>query len=181
MARRKRTSKKSNKKKDTMGKIKHVKTTIDGITFDSKMESNYYLKLKMDKQNGLIKDFELQPEFVLQDKFIIADGQTIEGSHPDFNKIKRRTKAETVRAIKYRGDFLITDLDGTQRVVDTKGQSTTEFEIKKKMFMFKYPHLKIEILIYNDKTETWDDFYEYNKQLRAKQRARKAAKLAAEE
>lgn len=176
MARRRRTSKKTTKK-DTMGKIKHIRTVIDDITFDSKMESDYYLKLKMDKQNGLIKDFELQPEFMLQDKFIVVDGQVVEGSNPDFNKIKRRTKAETVRAIKYRGDFLITDLDDTQRVVDTKGQSTTEFEIKKKMFMYKYPHLKLEIIIYNAKTDTWDDFYEYNKQLRAAKKARKAALL----
>ena len=90
--------------------------------------------------------------FLLQDKYIIVDGQVIEGSHPDFNKLKRRTKAETIRAIKYKGDFLITELDDTQRVVDTKGQSTTEFEIKKKLFMFKYPNLKLDVLIYNKKS-----------------------------
>lgn len=172
---RRNSTKKNTTKKDTMGKIKHVKTVIDGITFDSKMESDYYIKLKEDKLNGLIKDFELQPEFILQDKYIIVDGQAIEGSHPDFNKLKRRTKAETIRAIKYKGDFLITELDDTQRVVDTKGQSTTEFEIKKKLFMFKYPNLKLDVLIYNKKTGTWDDYYEYNKVLRAEKRARKAA------
>ena len=170
-----RRFKKNTTKKDTMGKIKHIKTIVDGITFDSKMESDFYAKLKEDKINGLIKDFELQPEFLLQDKYIIVDGQVIEGSHPDFNKLKRRTKAETIRAIKYKGDFLITELDDTQRVVDTKGQSTTEFEIKKKLFMFKYPNLKLDVLIYNKKTGTWDDYYEYNKVLRAEKRARKAA------
>ena len=169
-----RRFKKNTTKKDTMGKIKHIKTIVDGITFDSKMESDFYAKLKEDKINGLIKDFELQPEFLLQDKYIIVDGQVIEGSHPDFNKLKRRTKAETIRAIKYKGDFLITELDDTQRVVDTKGQSTTEFEIKKKLFMFKYPNLKLDVLIYNKKTGTWDDYYEYNKTLRANKRARKA-------
>lgn len=181
MARRKRSTKKTTtKKKDTMGKIKHIRTVIDGITFDSKMESDYYLKLKMDKAQNKIKDFELQPEYLLQDKYIIVDGQVIEGSHPDFNKIKRKTKAETIRAIKYRGDFLITELDGTQICRDTKGQSTTEFEIKRKLFMFKYPHIKLEVIIYNDKTDTWDDFYEYNKELRARKRAKKAAKEAKE-
>ena len=113
-----RRFKKNTTKKDTMGKIKHIKTIVDGITFDSKMESDFYAKLKEDKINGLIKDFELQPEFLLQDKYIIVDGQVIEGSHPDFNKLKRRTKAETIRAIKYKGDFLITELDDTKRVVD---------------------------------------------------------------
>ena len=178
MARRFTKKKNTNKNKDTMGKIKHVKTEVDGIVFDSKMESDYYIKLKEDLANGLIKDFELQPEFILQDKYIIVDGQVIEGSHPDFNKLKRRTKAKTVRAIKYRGDFLVTELDDSKVCKDTKGQSTTEFEIKKKLFMYKYPNIKLEVIIYNPKTDTWDDFYEYNKQLRAEKRARKKAEEA---
>lgn len=176
-----RTFKKKNStKKDTMGKIKHIKTEIDGIVFDSKMESDYYIKLKNDLANGLIKDFELQPEYLLQDKYIIVNGQVIEGSHPEFEKIKRKNKAKTIQAIKYRGDFLVTNLDGTQVCRDTKGQSTTEFEIKKKLFMHKYPNIKLEVIIYNAKTDTWDDFYEYNKALRAAKRARKKAKEAAQ-
>lgn len=172
-----RTFKKKNStKKDTMGKIKHIKTEIDGIVFDSKMESDYYIKLKNDLANGLIKDFELQPEYLLQDKYIIVDGQVIEGSHPEFEKIKRKNKAKTIQAIKYRGDFLVTELDGTVICRDTKGQSTTEFEIKRKLFMHKYPNIKLEVIIYNSKTDTWDDFYEYNKALRAAKRARKKAK-----
>lgn len=159
-----------NNKTKSMGKIKHIKTEIDGIIFDSKMESDYYIKLKNDLANGLIKSFSLQPEFLLQDKFIIVNGQVIEGTHPDFNKIKRKTKAETIRAIKYRGDFLITELNGDIICRDTKGQSTTEFEMKKKLFMFKYPHIKLEIIIYNPKTNSWVDFYEYNKNLRAEKR-----------
>ena len=176
MARLKTFKQKNSVKKDTMGKIKHVRTEVDGIIFDSKMESDYYIKLKEDLAKGLIKDFQLQPEFLLQDKYIIVDGQVIEGSDPDFNKLKRKTKAETIRAIKYRGDYLVTLLDDTIVCRDTKGQSTTEFEMKKKLFMHKYPHIKLEVIIYNPKTETWDDFYEYNKQLRAEKRARKKAK-----
>lgn len=176
MARRRTFKKKNSVEKDTMGKIKHIRTEIDGIIFDSKMESDYYIKLKNDLANGLIKGFELQPEFLLQDKYIIVDGQVIEGSHPDFNKLKRKTKAKTNQAIKYKGDFLVTELDDTVICRDTKGQSTTEFEIKKKLFMYKYPHIKLEVIIYNPKTNTWDDFYEYNKALRAAKRARKKAK-----
>lgn len=170
-----RFTKKKKINEDNMGKIKHKKTEVDGIIFDSKMESNYYIKLKEDLANGLIKSFERQPQFLLQDKYIIIDGQVIEGSHSDFEKIKRKNKAKTVQAINYKGDFLITDLDGSKRVVDTKGITTTEFEIKKKLFMFKYPHLKLEIIIYNSKTNTWDDFYEYNKALRATKRAKTKA------
>lgn len=165
---------KTNKKKDTMGKIKHKKTEIDGIIFASKLEAQYYEKLKQDLKDGKIKEFSLQPEFILQEKFIVVDGEVIYGSNKDFDKIKRKTKAETVRQIKYIGDFLITDNDGQQRVVDTKGKSTTEFEIKKKMFYAKFPMYKLEILIYNKKANEWVDYYKYNKELRAKKKTKKA-------
>lgn len=174
MARRRFTKKKTTEQ--NTGKIRHTKTEVDGIMFDSKMESDKYKYLKEQLSKGLIKNLELQPEFVLQEKYIIVDGQVIEGSHPEFDKIKRKTKAKTIQAIKYRGDFLVTDLDDSQRVIDTKGLSTTEFEIKKKLFMFKYPNIKLEVIIYNKETGSWDDFYEYNKALRAAQRARKKAK-----
>ena len=74
-----RRFKKNTTKKDTMGKIKHIKTIVDGITFDSKMESDFYAKLKEDKINGLIKDFELQPEFLLQDKYGLIGIADLEG------------------------------------------------------------------------------------------------------
>lgn len=172
--RRKKSTSKKTTKKDTMGKIKHIKTEIDGHIFDSKMESEYYEKLKADKTSGKILDFEMQVAFTLQDKFIIVDGQAIYGEDPDFNKIKRKTKAPTVQAIKYVADFLITDLDGSQRIVDTKGKSTPDFEIKKKMCICKYPQYKFEVLIYNKKTKTWDDYYEYNKALRKAKKEKKA-------
>lgn len=145
------------------GKIKHTATIVDDIKFHSKMESEYYLKLKEDKQNGLIKDFSLQPKFLLQEAFIIVDGKAIRKSDDDFNKIKRRTKASTILAINYVSDFLITNNDDTQHLVDTKGISTKDFEIKKKMFMLLYPHLRLDVLIYNKYKDTWDDYYEYQK------------------
>lgn len=172
---KKKTKAKVEKKKDTMGKIKHKKTEIDGIVFASKLEAQYYEKLKLDLEEGKIKDFSLQPDFILQEKFIVVDGEVIYGSDKNFDKIKRKTKAETIRQIKYIGDFLVTDNDGRQRVVDTKGKSTTEFEIKRKMFYAKYPMYKLEILIYDKKAEEWVDYYKYNKELRAKKKAKKTA------
>ena len=75
-----------------MGKIKHTLTTIDGIEFHSKMESQYYTYLKDLKIKGIVKSFILQPKFLLQDKFIIVDGEKILGEDPNFAKIKRKTK-----------------------------------------------------------------------------------------
>lgn len=164
---------KAKAKKDTMGKIKHKKTEIDGIVFHSKLEAQYYTKLKQDLEEGKIKDFSLQPEFILQEKFIVVDGEVIYGSNKDFNKLKKQSKAETIRQIKYIGDFLVTDNDGRQTVVDTKGRSTTEFELKKKMFYAKYPMYRLDVLIYDKKADEWVDYYKYNKELRAKKKAKK--------
>lgn len=172
--RRRRAVKKSTEKTKTqkMGKIKHKRTEIDGIVFDSKMESQYYEYLKAEKAAGRVKEFILQPEFILQEKFIVVDGEVIHGSHPDFAKIKRKTKAPTVQAIKYISDFEVYYPDGTVEIIDTKGQETADFKIKKKMFEYKYPHLPLKVIIL-DKLEGWIDYDTYKKKLREKKKASK--------
>lgn len=167
MARIRRTKTKMN---NGAGKIAHIKTTIDGITFDSKMESEYYKKLKADKEAGLITDFELQPSFVLQEKFIMVEGKVIYGDDPEFNKIKRKTKAPTISAIKYTADFKVYHLDGSIEIIDTKGKSTADFEIKRKMFMAKYGQPLSVIIQHKDE---WVDFYENRKRINAAKRLKK--------
>ena len=46
-----------------MRKYRNVKTKIDGITFDSKKEAKRYTELMLLKNQGVIKDLELQPKF----------------------------------------------------------------------------------------------------------------------
>lgn len=98
------------------------KVVVDGITFDSKKEGDYYLKLKKDQKKGLIKDLELQKEYVLQDKF----------------KVGNRTR----RQITYKADFsYITTQDDKLHVVDVKSPYTAKdkvYRLKKKLFEFKY-------------------------------------------
>lgn len=151
-------------KSSSKAKIKRTKVEIDNIVFDSKMESQYYLKVKDDLANGRIRNFSLQPEFILQEKFIIVEGKVVYGSDKDFNKLKRKYKAETVRQIKYTGDFLIEELDKSLTVVETKGLSTPEFEIRKKLFMCKYPMFNLKILVFDKKTNTWVDYYKNKKE-----------------
>ncbi len=100
------------------------KTEVDGHNFDSKKEAEYYQELKLRKRAGDIKDFELQPEFVLQDKI------------PE----------KKLRAIKYRADFKVFHTDGRVEIVDIKGFETAEFKLKKKMFLARYPDLELIIL-----------------------------------
>lgn len=94
------------------------KVTIDGITFDSIAESKYYEQLKWLKQGKQIKDFKLQPKFLLQEAF--------------------KKNGKTFRKIEYKADFMVYKLDGTVEIVDVKGAITKEFAIKRKLFERKY-------------------------------------------
>ena len=99
-------------------KFKNKKTEIDGIKFDSEMESHYYLYLKELKEEGVVVDFELQPSFILQEGFI-KDGKKI-------------------RPITYQADFNVTYIDEHIEVIDVKGKMTEEFKLKRKMLLYKY-------------------------------------------
>ena len=109
-----------------MSKYNNKKTIVDGITFDSRDESLYYKALKDLKNNGLIKDFELQPKFILQESFA-KDGKKY-------------------RAINYIADFRVINNDGSSYVVDIKGMLTTEFKIKMKLFNYKYPDIELRLI-----------------------------------
>lgn len=102
-----------------MSKFKSKKITVDGICFSSKVEAKYYNKLKMDKAKGLIENFELQPKYILQEKFINAFGKQI-------------------RAITYVADFLVYNLDNTLTVIDIKGYPTQEARLKRKIWEYVY-------------------------------------------
>lgn len=109
-------------------KYNNVKTVIDGITFASKKEAKYYAELKIRKQAGLIKDFEVQPSYLLQPSYKNPDGKTI-------------------RAIHYVADFKVVHNDGTIDVIDVKGAILTEvFKIKRKMLEFQNPGMAIKIV-----------------------------------
>ena len=95
------------------------KIVIDGIKFDSKKEGEYYQKLKILEKKGLVKDLELQKEYILQDSF----------------KINGKTR----RKIAYRADFsYVSTEDGRLHVVDVKGFRTDLYKLKKKLFEYKY-------------------------------------------
>lgn len=168
---------KAKKERKSMGKIAHKKTVIDGITFDSKMESEYYVYLKEEKKAGRVKDFKLQPVFILQPKYFVLNGEIItdedEERYKAMDKIRKKhnkdnpdNKINIVQAIKYIADFDITYKDGSRKIHDTKGIKTTDFKIKEKMFNFRYPHLNFECIIWNNKEKAWVNFDAYQKSKR---------------
>lgn len=95
------------------------KVTIDGITFDSKKEGEYYQKLKLLEKAGKISGLQLQKEYELQPKFKIGK--------------------KTIRKITYRADFTyFTTEDDKMHVVDVKGYRTEVYRLKKKIFEYKF-------------------------------------------
>lgn len=170
------------KRNKSEGKISHKKTTIDGITFDSKMESEYYTYLKEEKKAGRILDFELQPVFELQPKYIYFDGIMVTEHDPRYNDINKArqkynklnpdNKVNIVQAIKYKSDFKITYNDNSVKVVDVKGVKTADFKLKEKMFNFRYPHIPFECVIWDGPSKAWLEYSEYE----AAKKSRKAAR-----
>lgn len=94
------------------------KTAVDGVTFDSRMEADYYVYLCGLRDMGAIRSFVLQPPFVLQ---------------PTFKK-----HGKTFRAITYKADFGVVWADGSKTVVDVKGMPTAVFKLKAKMYSRLY-------------------------------------------
>lgn len=90
-------------------KFKSVYIDIDNIKFASKLESQYYIMLKLWKKYNHIKFFLRQVPFDLPG------------------------------GVKYFVDYQIFYPDGTIKFVDVKGIETEVFKIKKKMVEALYP------------------------------------------
>ena len=90
------------KRTKSEGKIAHKKTIIDGIQFDSKMESEYYLYLKEEQKAGRVKSFTLQPEFILQPKYFVLNGEIITNENEEYYAIKDKERKKH-RRIKFNG------------------------------------------------------------------------------
>ena len=89
-------------------KYRANKTSIDGHTFDSKKEADFYCELKLKLQAKEINGFCLLPTFML------APG------------------------LKNKADFIVFNTDNSNDVIDVKGIRTKEYITKKKVFEDKY-------------------------------------------
>ena len=96
-------------------KYGNKKCYVDGYKFDSKMECDYYYRLKVLKDKGEILDFKVHPKFVVQESF--------------------KFKGKNIQQITYTPDFQVIKNDGTIDYIDIKGDiKTAEFRIKEKLF-----------------------------------------------
>ena len=97
--------------------IQAKKTTVDGITFDSKKEAERYVVLKQMEKDGIISDLKLQPQYNLLPKQVDANGRCLE------------------RSLSYRADFSYVR-DGKTIVEDVKGYHFPEYIIKRKLMLY---------------------------------------------
>ena len=95
------------------------KTTVDGVTFDSKREADRYLVLKGMEEDGLIEDLRRQVRYELIPAF------DVDGKH--------------YRPVYYVSDFTYTDREtGEEIVEDVKGMKTDVYRLKSKLFARRY-------------------------------------------
>lgn len=103
-----------------------IKTTIEGITFDSQKEAHRYRELLLLKSAGEVTEIVLQPEYELI---------------PGFT---HKATGKRIRPMRYKADFLVTYADGHQEIEDVKGFVNQTYALKKKLFMARYPDLTIK-------------------------------------
>lgn len=108
-----------------MNKYRNKKVIVDGKEFDSKKEGNRYKELRLLERVGEISNLELQPRFLLQDKF--------------------KKNGKTYRKIEYVADFKYIE-NGKKIVEDVKGIQTDVFKLKHKIFEKVYPDLELRII-----------------------------------
>lgn len=136
--------------------IRSKKTVIDGITFDSKAEAEYYEHLKTLEKNKKIYRLRCHPTFILQEAF--------------------ERYGKKYKAIKYIADFAYwNDEEQTSVVVDVKGYAMEDAKLKRKLFAGKYPFYKLIWVAKSNKySETgWIDYDELQKLRRKARKERK--------
>nr|UVM90685.1 MAG: protein of unknown function DUF1064 [Bacteriophage sp.] len=93
------------------------KTTVDGITFDSKREADRYTVLKGMEEDGVIEDLRRQVRYELIPAF------DVDGRH--------------YRPVFYVADFVYVE-NGKTVVEDVKGMRTDVYKLKSKLFARRY-------------------------------------------
>jgi len=101
---------------------KKHKVEVDGVEyeFSSKLEADRYVYLKGRENRGEISDLDVQPRFMLQDKF--------------------KAGKKAIRAIHYIADFIYLEEDQVV-VEDTKGFKTPDYKLKMKLFLNTYQNI----------------------------------------
>ncbi|MCF0225217.1 MAG: DUF1064 domain-containing protein [Fibrobacter sp.] len=109
------------------------RTTLQGITFDSKKEAQRYIYLRELEQQGIINNLHRQVTYTLLPAITQTTTQQL--------KTKTRTTTRTIqRAITYRADFVYCK-DGRIVTEDVKASPKmipADFKLKQKLFFARH-------------------------------------------
>lgn len=114
-----------------MSKYKNKKVIVDGVEFDSRFEADYWLELKRREADGEIYDLRRQVPYEI---IPAVWGEKVK-------HLKTKDKIVPIclqKATHYIADFVYTDFDGNEVVVDTKSEYTrtlADYRLKKKMML----------------------------------------------
>lgn len=133
-----------------------LKRTHNNIVFASELECNYYKYLLQQKEQGKVETIELQPKYLLQEKYT------------------RKCDNKKILGIWYIADFKIVDNLGHEKVVDTKGMPKSDSLMKRKMMECLFPDIDFHWISYSKCDGGWVE-YDF---LIVARRKRKNAKLA---
>lgn len=146
-----------NKRKVRNDEAGKAKRTYQGIVFDSELEMKYYRDALIPLQErGIIKGIELQPKYILQPKY------------------KNKITGKSVQPIKYIGDFKIIYQDESFIVIDVKGMADAQAKIKRKLFEYVYPDIRLQWVGY--RKHVWKDWDEIQQDKRLEKRLNKNMK-----
>lgn len=104
------------------------KTTIDGITFDSRKEAKRFEELRLLERAGEISELERQV------KYVLIPSQREPYTIGPRGGLHRGKLIE--RECAYIADFTYRTRDGDLVVEDTKGMKTAEYVIKRKLMLY---------------------------------------------
>ncbi len=105
-------------------KYRAQRTTVDGITFDSKKEARRWQELKLLERAGEISELRRQVKYNLyagHKRFIVDCAEPI---------LIRSTRYPNGRGVTYVADFVYTE-NGQQVIEDTKGMDTPVSRLKR--------------------------------------------------
>ncbi|MEK4711156.1 DUF1064 domain-containing protein [Bacillus sp. FSL R10-2780] len=134
-------NRKTKARKKKAPKIKSNPIMIDGIQFDSKTESEYYMHLK---GRGDVTRIECHPSYILIPSFEIKSSITKSG---------KSKKA----AMRFTPDFKVTYSDGHVEVCDVKGHKKAineGFPIRKKLWEYLNKQ-ELIVVIWDKKLGEW--------------------------
>lgn len=141
----------NNRTKYNVDKSTSQRTSDDGIVFDSILEKRFYEEVILPNvQSGIIKEYELQKKYILQDSF--------------------KKNGHLVRPIFYVADFYVELFNGRELVLDTKGMPDSVAKIKRKLFWNTYPNVDYFWVAYSKIDGGWLDYEYIQKQRRIRKR-----------